>query len=94
MVLFSTNPKNLVLMLQCMDTATERFAMRTNAAKTKVMSMGKGDSWLPATITINRGHVEQVGNFKYLGGILTSIANLEDNVNARRGRGLSAFAQF
>lgn len=31
---------------------------------------------------------------KYLGGILTSTANLEDKVNARRGQGLGAFAQF
>jgi hypothetical protein len=44
MVLFSTNPKNMVLMLQCMDTVAKRFAMRINAAKTKVMSVGKGDS--------------------------------------------------
>jgi hypothetical protein len=44
MVLFSTNPKNLVLMLQCMDTATERFTMRINATKTMVMLVGKGDS--------------------------------------------------
>jgi hypothetical protein len=58
MVLFSTNPENLVLMLQCMDTVAERFAMRINAAKTKVMLMGKGDSWLPATATISKGHVE------------------------------------
>jgi hypothetical protein len=55
MVLFSTNLKNLVLMLQCMDTIVERFAMRINAAQTKVMSVGKGDSWLPATVTINGG---------------------------------------
>jgi hypothetical protein len=43
-ILFSTNPENLVLMLQCMDIIAERFAMRINAAKTKVMSVGKGDS--------------------------------------------------
>jgi hypothetical protein len=48
MVLFSTNSKNLVLMLQCMDTVTKRFAIRINAAKTKVMLVGKGDSQLLA----------------------------------------------
>jgi hypothetical protein len=94
MVLFSTNPENLVLMLQCMDTVIERFAMKINARKTKVMLVGKGDSRLPTTVTITGGHVEQVGSFKYLGGILTSIANLEAEVNIRRGRGLGAFAQF
>jgi hypothetical protein len=34
MVLLSTNSGNLVLMLQCMDTAAERFAMKINATKT------------------------------------------------------------
>jgi len=43
MVLFSADPGNLVLMLQCTDAAVERFALRVNAAKTKVMSMGKGE---------------------------------------------------
>jgi len=66
--------------------------MRINATKTKVMLVGKGDSWLLAIVTISRGHVEQVGSFKYLGAILTSITNLEVDVNARRGRGLGAFA--
>jgi hypothetical protein len=94
MVLFSTNPENLVLMLQCMDTATERFAMKINATKTKAMLVGKGDSRLLANITINGGQVKQVNRLKYLGGILTSIANLEAEVNAHRHRGLSTFAQF
>jgi hypothetical protein len=58
MVLFSTNLENLVLMLQCMDTTIKQFAMRVNAAKTKVMSVGKGDSWLSAIITIKGGQVE------------------------------------
>lgn len=60
MVLFSTNLKNLVLMLQCMDTIAERFTMRINAAHAKVMSMGKGDSRLLAIVTINGGKVEQL----------------------------------
>lgn len=42
MVLFSTNLKNLVLMLQCMDTVAERFAMKINATKTMVMLMRRG----------------------------------------------------
>jgi hypothetical protein len=42
MVLFSTNSENLVPILQCMDIAAERFAMRINATKNKVMLVGKG----------------------------------------------------
>jgi hypothetical protein len=55
MVLFSTNLENLILMLQFMDIATKWFAMRINVAKTKVMSVGKGDSRLLAIVTISKG---------------------------------------
>jgi hypothetical protein len=38
-----------------MDTIVERFAMKINATKTKVMSVGKRDSQLLATVTISGG---------------------------------------
>ncbi len=94
MVFFSVDPGNLVLMLQCMDAAAERFALRVNAAKTKVMSVGKGESRLSTVVAISGGPVERVDNFKYLRGILTSNDSLTTEVNARMGRGLGAFAQF
>ncbi len=77
-----------------MDAAVERFAMRVNVAKTKVMSVGKGELWLPANVTISGGPVERVNSFKYLGGFLTSNDSLTGEVHAYRGRGLGAFAQL
>jgi hypothetical protein len=68
MVFFFADPGNLVLMLQGMDVAAERFALRVNVAKTKVMSVGKGKSRLPAVVAISEGPIERVDNFKYLGG--------------------------
>ncbi len=68
MVLFFANPGNLVLMLQCMDAIAEWFALRVNDVKTKVMSVGKGESWLPTVVAISGGPVERVDSFKYLGG--------------------------
>ncbi|CAM6024671.1 unnamed protein product [Sphagnum balticum] len=50
-------------MLQCMDCTAGGFAMRINAEKTKVMSVGKGGSQLSANITINGGPVECVDSF-------------------------------
>jgi hypothetical protein len=94
MVFFSADPGNLVLMLQCMDVTAEQFALRVNAVKTKVMSVGKGESRLPVVVAISGGLVEKVDSFKYLGGILTSNDSLTAEVNARRGRGLGAFAQL
>ncbi len=77
-----------------MDAATEPFALRVNIAKTKVMSVGKGESRLPTVVAISGGLVERVDSFKYLGGILTSNDSLTAEVNAHRGWGLGAFAQF
>jgi hypothetical protein len=59
-------------MLKAMDNVVERFIMRINASKTKIMSMGKGTSQLPVDVTINGGLVELVDQFKYLGGVLSS----------------------
>ncbi|CAK9861996.1 unnamed protein product [Sphagnum jensenii] len=82
----------LVLMLQCMDVVIEWFALRVNVTKTKVMSMGKGESRLPAVVAISEGPIKRVDSFKYLGGILTLNDSLTAEVNARRGGGLGAFA--
>jgi hypothetical protein len=51
-----------------MDVVAKRFAMRVNAMKTKMMSVGKGESRLPADIAISEGPMERVDSFKYLGG--------------------------
>jgi hypothetical protein len=67
MVFFFADPGNLVLMLQCMDAAVERFALKVNATKTKVMSVGKGESRLPTDVAISGGPVERVDSFKYWG---------------------------
>jgi len=60
MVLFSTKPENLVLMLKAMDSAVKRFTMCINASKTKIMFVGKGMSQLPVDVTINNGPVELI----------------------------------
>jgi hypothetical protein len=60
MVLFSTKPENLMLMLKAMDSATKRFTMRINASKTKIMSVGKGMSQLPVDVTISSGPFELI----------------------------------
>jgi hypothetical protein len=83
MVLFSTKPKNLVLMLKAMDSAAERFTMCINASKTKIMFVGKGMSQLSVDVTINDGSVELVDQFKYLGGVLSSDSKLDAKVVAR-----------
>ncbi len=82
MVLFSTKPENLVLMLKAMDNVVEHFTMRINASKTKIMFVGKGMSQLPVDVTINGGPVELVDQFKYLGGVLSSNTKLNTEVVA------------
>jgi len=92
MVMFSTKPESLMLMLKAMDNAVERFIMHINASKTKIMYVGKGTSQLPVDVTINGGPVELVDQFKYLGGVLSSDIKLDAKVAALQGRGLGAFA--
>jgi hypothetical protein len=94
MVLFSTKPENLVLMLKAMDSTADRFSMRINASKTKIMSVGKGTSQLLVDVTINGDPIELVDQFKYLGGVLSSDTKLDAKVAARQGQRLGAFAQF
>jgi hypothetical protein len=94
MVLSSTKPKNLVLMLKAMDNIIERFTMCINASKTKIMYVGKCTSQLSVDVTINGGPVELVDQFKYLARVLSSGTKLDAEVVARQGRGLGAFAQF
>ncbi len=92
MVMFYTNPKNLVLMLKAMDNATKRFIMRINASKTKIMSVGKGTSQLPVDVTISSGLVELVDQFKYLGRVLSPDTKLDVEVATHQGQRLGAFA--
>ncbi len=83
MVLFSTKPKNLVLMLKAMDIVAKRFIMHINASKTKIMSVGKGTSQLPVDVIINGNPVELVDQFKYLGGVLSFDTKLNAEMAAR-----------
>jgi len=83
MVLFSTKPKNLVLILKAMDIVAKRFIMHINASKTKIMSVGKGTSQLPVDVTINGNPVELVDQFKYLGGVLSFDTKLNAEMAAR-----------
>jgi hypothetical protein len=64
--------------------------MHINAEKTKVMSVGKGELWLPTNITISGGPVECVDNFKYLGGFLPPTAAWRQRLMHVGGRGICA----
>jgi hypothetical protein len=94
MVLFSTNADKLVTMLRMVDFWVVQLAMRINAAKTKIMSVGRGAPELPTETSISGGLVGLVDSFKYLRGIVNSQASLQEEVDVRRARRLGAFAQF
>jgi len=94
MVLFSADADKLVTMLKMVDFWAVQLAMRTNATKTKIMSVGRGAPELHAETSISGGPVGLVDSFKYLGGIVNSQASLQEEVDARRARKLGAFAQF
>jgi hypothetical protein len=72
MVLFSTDAGKLVERLRVVDFWASKMAMRINAAKTKIMSVGRGAPQLLADTPILSGSMKPVEFFKYLGGIVNS----------------------
>ncbi len=57
MVVFNTDVKKLVEMLRVVNFWVSKMAMRINAAKTKIMSVGRGAPHLPADTPIRNGSV-------------------------------------
>jgi hypothetical protein len=72
MVLFNMDVRKLVEMLKVVDFWVFEMAMCINAAKTKIMSVGRGAPQLLVDTPIHNGSVQLVDFFKYLGGIVNS----------------------
>ncbi len=76
MILFNTDVGKLVEMLRVVDFWVSEMAMHLNAAKTKIMSVGRGAPQLPVDTPIRSGSVQLVESFKYVGSIANSQAKL------------------
>jgi len=73
-----------------LDTTAERYNMKINIAKTKIMCISKtGDKH--TSIQIKGHQLEQVDRFKYLGAIITSNARCTNEIRCRIGMAKTAF---
>jgi hypothetical protein len=74
-----------------MDRMMGDFAMHINAKKNQGDVSGKGGVVAIGQHHHQRGPVERVDSFKYVGGILVANNSLEAEVNAHKGRAVGAF---
>jgi len=64
------------------------FSMTINLKKTVVMSLGTS---IPSRILINGSQLNAVDKFSYLGSLVNSSSNLDDEINQRIGKASTNF---
>uniref|UniRef100_A0A8D8R6E3 Craniofacial development protein 2 n=1 Tax=Cacopsylla melanoneura TaxID=428564 RepID=A0A8D8R6E3_9HEMI len=76
-------------MIDNINEAGKRFGMKINAGKTKVMKIGKREGRIH--LTLEGQELEQVENFRYLGGLIKSNGSCTEEIRSRIGMGKIAF---
>lgn len=97
---FDTNDTTLLAQNQCeletlidrLEIISDRFGLRINYAKTKIMIVDRGNSNLPHLKTIPQ--CEVVSQFVYLGAIITNDGNCEPEIRHKIQLGRCAMTQL
>lgn len=76
-------------MIDNINEAGKRFGMKINAGKTKVMKIGKSEGRIH--LTLEGQELEQVDNFRYLGGLIKSNGGCTEEIRSRIGMGKIAY---
>jgi hypothetical protein len=82
--------KGLQTIMTKLNEVVERYGMRINKSKTKVMKIGKGEQE-QLQINIDGQILEQVQQFKYLGSLITEDGRSEKEVRKRIAMAKEAF---
>ena len=77
-------------MINEIDRVTERYGMKINISKTKVMRIARKQG-PPINIVIGNKPVGEVSQFKYLGSIITQEGNCSMEIKSRIAQGKVAF---
>ncbi|KAI5746408.1 hypothetical protein M8J77_003278 [Diaphorina citri] len=85
----ATSERALQVMIDNINEAGKRFGMKINAGKTKVMKIGKTERRI--NLTLEGQRLEQVENFRYLGGLIKSNGSCTEEIRSRIGMGKIAF---
>ena len=87
--IIATRRKDLMEMLEKINTTVELYGMKININKTKCMTFSKKPNIM--NITIGGNKIEQVKKFRYLGQVLTEDAKCTEEIVTRIGQGKQAF---
>jgi len=71
--------------------AFSNFSMTINLTKTSVISLGTP---IPPRILISGSHLNVVEKFSYLGSVVNSSKNLDDEINQRNGKASTNFGRL
>jgi hypothetical protein len=84
--------EGLQTLIDRLSVTAERYGMRINAKKTKVMRVSRKTGG-KLNITINGNMIEQVQSFKYLGSTMTEDGRCESEVKIRIALAKEAFSK-
>ena len=82
--------EGLQRMINEINSVAERYGMKINTSKTKVMRTARRQG-PPMNMIIGNETVEEVGHFKYLGSIITQDGNCCKEIKSRIAQGKVAF---
>lgn len=90
-VLLAETPQQLQTMMRRLNIESNKFGMKINVDKTKVMRIGRVESEKPLDIEIDGRRLEQVSRYKYLGAIITCDGRDSEEIRTRLGTARNAF---
>ena len=77
----ASTEEGLQSIMDCVNRVNDRYGMKINIKKTKVMKIGRQHGL--ANIEVNGQRLEQVNHFKYLGSLIAEDGYCEKEIRAR-----------
>uniref|UniRef100_A0A8D8WNZ2 Craniofacial development protein 2 n=1 Tax=Cacopsylla melanoneura TaxID=428564 RepID=A0A8D8WNZ2_9HEMI len=85
--------EDLQRMMENIHNAGIRYGMKINISKTKVMRMSKKVTEERMKVTLEGKYLEQVENFKYLGGMIYADGSCTKEIRSRIAMGKTAYTK-
>ena len=92
-MLLSDSAEILQSLVGILVRASERYGLKLNAAKTKVMVVTKGNDGIRVNVRVGEETLEQVGKYKYLGSIVTQQGRCVVHIKTRKAIVKNAFTK-
>jgi len=82
--------RGLQIIMNRLNDASKEYGMKINIKKTKVMKVSKQGGG-NVNIVLNEERIKQVGQFRYLGSLITDNGSCSKEIKARIGMAKTAF---